>query len=91
VLPAVVAACPDIPVMMDSGIRRGTDALKAMALGARFVFVGRPFNFAGAIAGEAGIDHAIRLLGSEIARDMALLGVNRVEQLRPEMLMRTRN
>ncbi|MEK9721196.1 MAG: alpha-hydroxy acid oxidase, partial [Quisquiliibacterium sp.] len=88
VLPAVVAACPDLPVMIDSGIRRGTDVLKALALGARFVFVGRPFNFAAAIGGEAGVDHAIGLLGSEIARNMALLGVNRVHQLRPEMLMR---
>ncbi len=48
VLPEVVAACPDIPVIMDSGIRRGTDVLKALALGAKFVFVGRPFNYAAA-------------------------------------------
>ena len=63
VLPDVVAACREIPVMMDGGIRRGTDVLKALALGARFVFVARPFNYAAAIAGDAGVAHAIELLG----------------------------
>ena len=48
VLPRIVEACPDMPVMMDSGMRRGSDVLKALALGARFVFVGRPFAFAAA-------------------------------------------
>ncbi len=81
VLPGIVETCPDIPVMMDSGIRRGTDVLKALALGARFVFVGRPFNYAAAIAGQAGVAHAISLLGQEVARDMALLGVNQVSEL----------
>ncbi len=52
VLPGIVAACPDIPVMMDSGIRRGADVLKALALGAKFVFVGRPFAYAAAVGGR---------------------------------------
>ena len=55
VLPGIVAACPDIPVMLDGGVRRGTDVLKALALGARFVFVGRPFAYAAAVAGAAGV------------------------------------
>jgi L-lactate dehydrogenase (cytochrome) len=46
VLPGIVGAVGELPVMMDSGIRRGNDVLKAMALGAKFVFVGRPFNYA---------------------------------------------
>jgi L-lactate dehydrogenase (cytochrome) len=46
VLPGIVQACPEVPVMIDSGFRRGTDVLKAVALGAKFVFVGRPFNYA---------------------------------------------
>jgi L-lactate dehydrogenase (cytochrome) len=87
VLPGIVAACKDIPVMMDGGIRRGTDVLKALALGAKFVFVGRPFNYAAAIAGEAGVRHAIDILASEIDRDMAMLGINRLDELTPGCLL----
>ena len=64
VLPEVVAAAGDLPVMMDGGVRRGTDVLKALALGARFVFVGRPFLYAAAIGGEAGVLHAIDILST---------------------------
>jgi L-lactate dehydrogenase (cytochrome) len=88
VLPDVVAACPQIPVMMDGGIRRGTDALKALALGARFVWVARPFNYAAAIAGDAGVKHAIALLSSEIDRDMAMLGVRSIAEMSPRYLQR---
>jgi len=88
VLPDVVAACPEIPVMMDGGIRRGTDALKALALGARFVWVARPFNYASAIAGAAGVAHAIALLASEIDRDMAMLGVRSIAEVSPRHLQR---
>ncbi len=90
VLPGIVAACPDIPVMMDGGVRRGTDVLKALALGAKFVFVGRPFCYAAAIGGAAGVGHAIGLLSSEIHRDMAMLGVTRIEELSPRLLFRLR-
>ena len=76
--------------MMDSGVRRGTDLLKAYALGARFVFVGRPFLFAAAVAGEAGVRHAVHLLQEEVLRDMALLGVNRMEEVSPAYLMPAR-
>lgn len=86
-LPAIVQALgPDYPVMIDSGFRRGGDVLMALTLGAKFVFVGRPFNYAGAVAGQAGIAHAIGILASEIARNMALLGVCRLEDVGPQML-----
>jgi L-lactate dehydrogenase (cytochrome) len=87
-LPEIVAAVDDLPVMMDSGIRRGTDVLKALALGARFVFVGRPFNYAASIAGEAGVAHAIGLLRDEVDRDMAMLGINSLAELSPQFLVR---
>lgn len=74
-LPAVVAACPGVPVMLDSGVRRGSDVVKALALGARFVFVGRPFAYAAAVAGQAGAQHAMALLQAEVARNLGLLGV----------------
>jgi len=86
VLPEIVAACPEVPVMIDSGFRRGTDVLKALALGARFVFVGRPFNYAASIAGEAGVRQAITLLRSEVSRDMAMLGVSSVADVRQDVL-----
>lgn len=88
VLPQIVAACPDLPVMLDSGVRRGTDVLKALALGAKFVFVGRPFGYAAAIAGEAGVLKAIELLKLEVSRDMAMLGVTSLDQLDPGCLVR---
>jgi len=88
VLPAIVAACPGIPVMMDSGIRRGTDVLKALALGAKFVFVGRPFAYAAAVGGAAGVDRAITLLSDEIQRDMAMLGISRLSELGTHWLFR---
>lgn len=88
-LPAVVAALgPDYPVMVDGGIRRGSDVLMALALGARFVFVGRPFNYAGAVGGQPGVTHAIGILATEIARNMAMLGVLSPSELGPQHLRR---
>ncbi len=74
--------------MMDSGIRRGTDVLKALALGAKFVFVGRPFNYAAAIGGEPGVRRAISILASEVDRDMAQLGINSFAELSLDRLRR---
>jgi L-lactate dehydrogenase (cytochrome) len=88
VLPEIVQACPGIPVMLDSGVRRGTDVLKALALGARFVFVGRPFAFAGAVAGQSGVEHAIKLLSDEVSRDMAMLGVCAIPEIGRHLLLR---
>lgn len=87
VLPAVLEQVPGLPVMLDGGFRRGTDVLKAMALGAAFVFVGRPFAYAAAAGGRAGIDRAVELLASEIDRDMVMLGVGAIDALSPEVLV----
>ncbi|MEJ2804463.1 alpha-hydroxy acid oxidase [Comamonadaceae bacterium PP-2] len=81
VLPEICRAVPELPVMMDGGVRRGSDVLKALSLGARCVFAGRPFNYAAAVAGEAGVAHAIRILRDEIDRNMALMGINRLDEL----------
>ncbi len=88
VLSSVVEAAGGIPVMMDSGIRRGTDVMKALALGAAFVFVGRPFNYAASIAGEAGVRHAYEILQGELYRGMAQLGITSLAQLDAAKLMR---
>jgi L-lactate dehydrogenase (cytochrome) len=77
-------------VMLDGGVRRGTDVLKALALGAQFVFVGRPFLYAAAVRGEAGVAHGIRLLREEIDRDMAMLGITSPSQMTRESLRRIR-
>jgi len=88
-LPEIKRQAGAMAVMIDGGIRRGTDVLKALALGADFVFVGRPFMFAAAIGGEAAVRHGIRLLKEEIDRDMALLGINRLSDLTPDHIRHT--
>jgi L-lactate dehydrogenase (cytochrome) len=88
VLPSIVAVAGNMPVMMDSGIRRGTDVMKALALGAAFVFVGRPFNYAASIAGVEGVQHAYGILQGELYRGMAQLGITSVAQLEPGQLLR---
>ena len=89
VLSAIKAVSGNVPVMLDSGIRRGTDVLKAMALGADFVFVGRPFNYAASIGGEAGVKRAYEILQGEALRGLGQLGATRLSQLGPQYLMRT--
>jgi len=71
-------------VMMDGGIRRGTDVIKALALGAQCVFAGRPFMYAASVGGEQGVSHAIRLLRDEVDRDMAMLGVRSIREVTGE-------
>jgi len=80
-LPRIAEAVGALPVMMDSGVRRGTDVLKALALGACCVFAGRPFNFAAAVAGRAGVDRAIGLLYEEVLRDMGMLGIRDIREM----------
>ncbi|WP_119966604.1 alpha-hydroxy acid oxidase [Simplicispira lacusdiani] len=89
VLEAVVAAVgPAYPVLIDGGFRRGSDVLKAIALGARMVLLGRPFNYAAAVAGEAGVLHAITLLRDEVDRNLAMLGATGCGELGPQHLVR---
>jgi L-lactate dehydrogenase (cytochrome) len=87
ILRGIVDACPDVPVMIDSGFRRGTDVLKALALGAKFVFVGRPFNYAAAVGGEDGVRKGISLLRAEISRDLAMLGVSTTSEVRGDCML----
>lgn len=74
-LPPIAAAVGQaLPVLMDGGIRRGTDVLRALALGARAVLIGRPYIFALAAAGAPGVAHVIRILRAELELAMALTG-----------------
>ncbi len=90
VLSEIAAVADGMAVILDSGIRRGTDVLKALALGADFVFLGRPFLYAAAVAGEPGLRHAITLLWEEIHRNMAMLGITELDQLSADFLRRVR-
>ncbi|TMJ59074.1 MAG: alpha-hydroxy-acid oxidizing protein [Alphaproteobacteria bacterium] len=87
-LPEISAEANGMTVMLDGGIRRGTDVLKALALGAHFVFVGRPLLFAAVAAGEAGVQRALALLKDEVDRDMALLGIRSIGEISSDLVRR---
>ncbi len=83
----VDAAGGDLEVYLDGGVRRGTDVLVALALGARAVLMGRPYLWALAAGGEAGVARAIELIRVELDNAMALLGVTRTDQVTRAHLM----
>ena len=86
-LPAVVEAVGGrAEVYLDGGIRRGTDVLKALALGARAVFVGRPTLWGLAVDGAAGVRGVLGLLREELELAMVLAGVSNVEGVGPDLL-----
>jgi L-lactate dehydrogenase (cytochrome) len=87
-LPEIATEADGMTVMLDGGIRRGTDVLKALALGAQFVFVGRPFLFAAVAGGEPGVQRAVTLLRDEVDRDMALLGIRSTREISAELVRR---
>ncbi len=73
-------------IYLDGGIRRGTDVLKALALGATAVGLGRPFLHALAVGGEAGVRRMIAILEEEFRSNMALSGATDVSQIVPEIV-----
>lgn len=77
-----------IPVLLDSGIRGGADVVKAIALGARAVCVGRPYVYGLTIGGEQGVYEVIRNMMADFELTMALAGCKNVAEIRPEMLIR---
>lgn len=90
-LPDVVRAVPaSLPVFMDGGVRRGSDVLKAMSLGARLVFVGRPTLYGLAVGGQEGVLSILKIFQEEIDRNLALLGCSRLGDLSLD-LMRLRS
>ena len=87
VLPRIVQAIEGrMPVLVDGGIRRGTDVLKAMALGASAVLVGRPYVYGLANAGALGVAHVLRLLRDELEIAMALTGCRSLDEAHPGLL-----
>jgi isopentenyl diphosphate isomerase/L-lactate dehydrogenase-like FMN-dependent dehydrogenase len=84
-LPAIAEAVDGrAEIYLDSGVRRGTDIIKALALGARAVLVGRPLVYGLGAAGEAGVSRAFDLLRGELATAMALAGYPKVSEIGPD-------
>jgi 4-hydroxymandelate oxidase len=81
-LPEVVEATEDrVEVLLDGGVRRGTDVVKALALGARAVLVGRPYLWGLAVSGESGVRRVLELLRDELSLAMALAGRPRIADI----------
>jgi lactate 2-monooxygenase len=86
-LPAIAeAAGDDLAVLFDSGIRGGADALKALALGADAVCLGRPYVWGLALGGQAGVEAVLKMVLAELDLTMALCGLTRPEEIGPELL-----
>lgn len=89
VLPRIVDALAgrsDVEVLMDGGIRRGSDVLKALAYGAKAVLVGRPVLYGLAVGGEDGVHHVLEILRSELDRTMALCGAPTVADITRDLV-----
>ncbi|MBB5186389.1 isopentenyl diphosphate isomerase/L-lactate dehydrogenase-like FMN-dependent dehydrogenase [Zhongshania antarctica] len=97
-LPASIDALPairdalgaDFPILLDSGIRRGSDIIKAIALGANAVLIGRPQAFALAVAGALGVAHMLRLLKEELEITMALCGCPHIADINRDCIFTPR-
>jgi L-lactate dehydrogenase (cytochrome) len=88
-LPAVVEAIGGrIPILVDGGVRRGADVVKALALGAAACLLGRPQLWGLAVAGEAGVAHVLDIYRREIDRVMGLCGAARIADLGPDLLFK---
>jgi L-lactate dehydrogenase (cytochrome) len=86
-LPDVVAAVGDrMDVLLDSGIRTGSDVIKALALGAKAVLLGRPYVYGLGLGGEAGVSHVLRCLLAELDLSMALSGCASVDDISARLL-----
>jgi lactate 2-monooxygenase len=86
-LPAIVDAVDNrVPVLFDGGIRSGSDVIKALALGAEAVLLGRPFVCGLALAGEAGVTHVVRCLLGDLELTLGLCGVANIRDLGPDVL-----
>ena len=94
--PAACAALPEIAdavgdraeVILDGGVRRGTDILKAVALGASSCMIGRPFLWGLAVGGEAGVTRTLQIFRDELDNAMALIGASKLSDISPDHLRR---
>ena len=87
-LPAIATIVKGrIPVLLDGGIRRGSDVIKALCLGASCCLIARPQLWGLAVAGEEGVAHVLDIFRREIDRGMALMGASRTSDLNADMIL----
>jgi L-lactate dehydrogenase (cytochrome)/(S)-mandelate dehydrogenase len=85
----IAAAAGDrMEILLDGGVRRGTDVIKALCLGADAVMIGRPYIYGLAVSGEKGASAVLDILVEELERALLLLGVGDVDELSPDLLVR---
>ena len=84
------AVGPDVPLIYDSGVNWGLDIMRARALGADFIMLGRAFQYAVAAFGAKGIDHLVHILKADITANMSQLGLEDLDQLRQYLLRNSR-
>ena len=88
VLPALVEAAGELPVLFDSGVRTGADAVKALALGAAAVLLARPWVYGLGLAGQTGVEHVLRSFLADLDLQLGLSGHAAVAELSPASLVR---
>jgi isopentenyl diphosphate isomerase/L-lactate dehydrogenase-like FMN-dependent dehydrogenase len=87
-LPAIAHRVGDrAEILLDGGVRRGTDIVKALCLGAKAVCIGRPYLYGLGARGPEGVAHVLRILKEEVSRTMTLMGVDRLEDLDESWLL----
>jgi L-lactate dehydrogenase (cytochrome) len=86
VAPAADAVGDRVEIICDGGVRRGSDIVKAVALGARATMAGRAYLYGLGAAGERGVDHVLGLLAADVRRTMALVGARTVADLTPDLV-----
>ncbi len=88
-LPSIVEVVGGrVPVLMDGGIRRGSDVVKALCLGASGCLIARPQLWGLAVAGEQGVAHVLEIFRREIDRNMALMGAGTIRELSSDLILR---
>lgn len=87
---ARIAACPEVAdsltILFDSGVRTGSDVIKALALGAKAVLIGRPYIYGLALAGQKGVEHVFRSLLADFDITMGCIGKSSIDQLKRSIL-----